>query len=357
MNINNILHYGIHTYSVSCTLTAKEYKQIKQSVPALQPTQQDYWSNSESYQIHLFRKSGIQLYLSRHGAIYMLKLRLEPCRILASTDPTALYQPTKKNYRRMVEIADTLLHSIHVPGSVDKMKICRLDCTVDLHLPDSEMTLQYIRLLKKGCTLAHYQRVFFQEKEHKAKDCKKANQHSLRQQCKSATFFAYDKTAQLQMINRFPSCLTRQNILRLEAELMRPAMKKKLGEQADSYHYLKAGARRSVSLIRWYLKRLFRKTEGHHIIFAAAATAVDQSKWKDTIRERLIFLLCKTSDGSFDTAIKKTQQHYQLSVSQMNRLLKRLNQLEISPITLPNSSKQPILPSLLSLLSLYSILG
>jgi len=350
------MRYGIHTYSVSCTLTAKEYKQIKESVLALQPTE-DYWSNIESYQINLFRTKSIKLYLSHHDAIYTLKIRLEPCRILDNADPAALYQPTKKNYRRIVEIADRLLHSIHVPRSVDKMKICRLDCTVDLHLPDGETTLQYIRLLKKGCILAHYRRVFFQEKEHKAKDCKEANRHSLRQKCKSATFFAYDKIAQLQMIDRFPSDLAGQNILRLEAALMRPAMKKKLGEQADSYHYLKAGARQSVSLIRWYLKKLFRKTKGHHVTFAAAAAAVHQSKWKDKIKERLIFLLCKTSDGSLNTAIKKTQQHFQLSASQMDRLLKRFNQLGISPITLPNSSKQKILPSLLSLLSLCSILG
>ncbi len=114
-----------------------------------------------------------------------------------------------------------------------------MDCTVDLYLPGEAVTLEYIRIMKKGCILPHYKKDRFKENEKKAKDVTEANNHSCRQFCKSAAFFAYDKTAQLKMTDRLTEQLVESNVLRFEAELKRPAMKKHLGKQDSNYYYLK----------------------------------------------------------------------------------------------------------------------
>ncbi len=189
---------GVHTYAVGMTLTAEQYYDMKDRLGALlRKTTGDYWSKAEHYTVDNFRKQGVWLYLSRMDTIYRVKVRIEPCRVLASGDPTALFQANKKQYREMVGQVDSLLQPYSLPRSVDRMKISRLDLTCDLAFKEPEMVQQYIRTLQKAFVLLHYKRVRFREGDGKVKDAREANQHSCRQQCRQAAFFAYDKTAQL----------------------------------------------------------------------------------------------------------------------------------------------------------------
>jgi len=306
---------GIHSYAVSMVLTAKEYCEI-QKIPNFVDNGSNYFSNVERYCSRMLDDKGIKIYLSKHGSIYTLKIRLEPCRILDSDNPIALYKPTKSNYLKMYKAADKLLKPFHVPRSIDNMKICRLDCTVDLYLSDGKQVLEYIRALQKGCVLPGYKRDKFKESEHKAKDIKEANSHSCRQHCKSAVFFAYDKTAQLQMTDRVTECIVGKNVLRLEAELERPAMKMHLNEQDNNYHFLKSGSLEAANIICWYIKRVSRKTIGTHVTFAKAKQIVQDAVLKEKTKEQLIYLLRKTSDSNLEQAMKKTRSKFSLSLSQ-----------------------------------------
>ncbi len=257
-NKTDNFNFGVHTYAVSKVLTSKQYFEIKSSFNGKCDCSGNYFTSNEEIYFHRFSKMGIKIYLSRSESIYTLKVRLEPCRILNSENPAALYQPMKKSYNKIVDKADKLLESINIPYAIDKMKICRMDCTVDLYLQSKDITLGYIRILKKGCILPHYKKDCFKENEKKAKDIAEANKHSFRQSCKSAAFFTYDKTAQLQMTDRLTEQLVDKNVLRLEAELKRPAMKKHLGKLDSNYHYLKNGAKQGSKIIKWYLKRMLK---------------------------------------------------------------------------------------------------
>ena len=332
---------GIHTYSVGMTLTAKQYYKIKGKLSDfLHLNEADYWSGQEHYQIDEFEDKGVKIYLSHFQKLYLLKVRLEPCRVLGHDNPAALYQPTKESYRKLVKKTDKLLKEYSIPKSIDEMKICREDITCDLYFKESAIVGEYIRILQKSFLLPHYKRVYFREKDRKAKNAKTANRHSCRQQCKSAAFFAYNKTAQLQMIERFPDCLSGNNILRLEAELKREALKKRVGKQTDNYHYLKAGAKQACQVIRWYLKRLFRRADGSHLRYQEAVQLIQKKISKKKTRERLEYLLRKASDSqSLDAALCKTQDKFNLSNSQTNHLLELCRKLSLCPLTLPNASK------------------
>lgn len=206
-------------------------------------------------------------------------------------------------------------------------------------------------MIQKGAELPHYRRVYFREKDKKVKNAKTANHHSCRQQCKSAAFFAYDKTAQLQMIDRFPDHLSGSHILRLEAELKREALKKQVGKQADNYHYLKAGAEKAKTVIEWYLKRLFHRAKGTHLRYQDAVRLVRKNVTKHKTQERLLYLLRKVSDSqSLDAALRKTREHFGLSAGQCSRLLTKLDELGIHPVTLPNQSPCEVLPPLIDIL-------
>ncbi len=101
------INTGIHTYSVSTALTAKQYYKIKDHFEnALRQEQSDYWMGKERYVINQFEKQGIKFYLSHFQKLYRLKIRIEPCRVLGGDNPAALYQPSRKSYKEMGSITN-----------------------------------------------------------------------------------------------------------------------------------------------------------------------------------------------------------------------------------------------------------
>ena len=138
------------------------------------------------------------------------------------------------------------------------MKLNRADVTMNLVFPETRLVDAYLRILKNSLILPHYKLDWFREEEHKAKDCKSANAHSHTQRCKSASFFVYDKTAQLEMINKFPASSADKKILRLEAQLRRGAMRKWVGkdEMESTYKTLKSLCGQGEKIILWYLRRI-----------------------------------------------------------------------------------------------------
>ena len=94
---------GVHTYAIGMTLTAAQYYEIKDGLgDFLRKSDGNYWSRSEHYTVDAFREQGVWLYLSRMDTIYRVKVRIEPCRVLTSGDPTALFQADKKQYHAIV---------------------------------------------------------------------------------------------------------------------------------------------------------------------------------------------------------------------------------------------------------------
>jgi hypothetical protein len=92
----------------------------------------------------------------------------------------------------------------------------RADYTQNHCFSDAELVQAYLRILKKSRVLPHYRVEEFREEEGKTKDVREANRHSYKQSCKSAAFFAYDKTAQLAMLGEEGAKLKSGRILRLE---------------------------------------------------------------------------------------------------------------------------------------------
>ncbi len=98
---------GIHTLSFGRALTGKAYHEIlRAALIAGMPVeaQNDYFSDSSTHTLLGLQKRGIVIYLSRpKRTVYMLKLRIEPERLLGNTDAQALWQCEKGEWKRLVK--------------------------------------------------------------------------------------------------------------------------------------------------------------------------------------------------------------------------------------------------------------
>lgn len=311
----------------------------------------DYWQESRSYQSDCFADQGIKLFISRiSDTPWGLKIVVHPMLVQGETDRSVLYRPScKKDYKALVKAVDKLLARADIPCSVDAMTLYRVDVTTNLIFRKPTPVNAYIRILKKGRLLPNYCLDWFREYEEKAQNCKRANEHSYKQKCRSAAFFVYDKTAQLEMIEKFPKALIGKHVLRLEAQLRRKGMKKWLsGKKLESnWEIIRELNKNAKHIVQWYLKRTQPKCE-RYVRYKDAVQMITDLTCKRNMRERMLYLLRKTSDSrDLTIALSKLKDKFDLTSGQVDNVLKKFRKLGISPITLANSSDLEELPPIL----------
>lgn len=343
------IQIGIDTISFRHNLSFKQKKAIikeMKGLPKFKNNEYDYEYPSHKYTSDYFAKQGVKLQISRtEENPWELLVIIHPTLVLGENDRSALYYASKSSYNKIVKTVDKILKQINVPFSLDDMPLYRLDVTVNLIFDDGRLVVEYIRILKKSKILPHYKLDWFCEKEKKAKDCKLANRHSHKQRCKSAAFFIYDKTAQLEMIDHFPDALMGKKVLRLEAQLRRKTLKKWVPDKApgSNWEIIRDVYKNRKKIIKWYLDRI--QPAGRYVRYKDAVALIKDAKLKEKTKKRMLYLLRKTSDkDSLTAALKDLKSEYHLTGSQCRTILKKFQKLGISPITLPNSSELDELP-------------
>ena len=343
------IQIGIDTISYYHCLSPKQKRKIMEKLTALpqfRPIKENYEHDSYKYASGYFAEQGVKLQISRiAGNPWGLLVIIHPTLVLGEDDRSALYQASKSSYNKIVRAVDKMLKSVNVPCSLDDMSIYRPDVTANLIFDDGGLVDEYIRILKKSKILPHYRLDWFREKEKKAEDCKLANRHSHKQRCKSAAFFIYDKTAQLEMIDHFPDALMGKKVLRLEAQLRRKTLKKWVPDKAlgNDWEIIRDVYKNRKKIIKWYLDRI--QPVGKYVRYKDAVGLIEDAKLKEKTRDRMLYLLRKTSDKeSLTAALKDLKAEYHLTGSQCRTVLRKFRKLGISPITLPNSSEFDELP-------------
>ena len=344
---------GIHTYEISQPLTKKQFLAVYAQMHAKGRLihNKKGGGSCESYVLLDKEMPGIMvtLYRLRQSRTYRVSIKIEPCRVLGSDDdPTELYQYSWKSYGKLQKRCDRYLEELCVPGGIDDMQICRCDLTCNLVLDGQEYVDAYLRILKKSCLIPGYKADAFKVHERKAKNPQQANQHSHCIRCKQASLLCYDKIGQLKMIGRCPDKLEDAAILRLEAQLTRPALKRTLGKKALWYNgaLLKEASNEAVSVIQSYLNKMF-PCNGIHLRYKDAMSAVRRVKKKEQ-RERMLYLLRKASDAAtLDSAAQKVKDHYtDVNSKKRKKIYANFDKQGINPITLPNNSHIEKIPSL-----------
>ena len=237
---------GVHTFEVGQPLTKEQFT-VALNLAHARGKLIHNKKVQESYVLLDQQMPGITvtLYPIYPRRTYRVNIRIEPCRVLGSDDPTALYQYTKKSFHKLQQFCDRYLEMLCIPGSIETMKVSRCDLTCNLGFPDQQYVDAYLRILKKSHMIPGYKADIFKTNAKKAKDPNQANQHSHCIRCKQASLLCYDKIDQLKMVGRCPHELEDAAILRLEVQLKRPALKRMLGKKAleNNATLLKAAAK------------------------------------------------------------------------------------------------------------------
>lgn len=346
---------GIDSFSCTYGLTPKQKDSILGALrmrPKFQTRYSDYFDRTYDYTSDCFARQGLKLRVSRHkGSVWNLTVTIHPTLLLGDTDRSALFHPNKKTVTEVMRGADTTLKQIHCPCKLKDMKLYRVDVTVNLIFETAALVEGYLRILKKSLILPRYHVEQFKKGEGKAKDCKEANRHSYKQSCKAASFFAYDKTAQLEMIDSSPASLAGKRVLRLEVQLRRKGMRKWVGrDQMDNNDkVLKTLYEKAGDILRWYLERLQLKGQ-RHVRYKEAKEMIDGLRSEKT-RKRMLYLLRKASDRKrLSDAIEDLRAEFGLKSGQITRVLKKFDKLGISPITLTNVDSKGSLLALVGFL-------
>ena len=245
------------------------------------------------------------------------------------------------------------LEEMCIPGKLENIPFSRCDLTCNMVFCSQDYVDAYLRILKKSCLIPKYQVDHFKNNEKKAKDPQRANQHTYCIRCKQASFLCYDKINQLEMTGRCPERLDDLAILRLEAQLKRPSLKRALGKRAleSNDKLLKTASGQADSVIRSYLNRMF-PCSGTHLRYEDAVSAIRKVK-KEKRREPMLSLLRKVSDSAtLDNAARKLD----VSDKKLKKLYEEFDKQGVNPITLPNSSSIAEIPPLNKLVCEENIL-
>ena len=347
------LQSGVHTFEISQTLTKKQFQEVRH-VARFRGKMIPSQGKQESYTMLDKEMPGITVTLHRlyHHRTYRVNVKIEPCRVLGSDDPTDLYRYSKESYQKLQKGCDRYLKILRIPGGMEDMPVSRCDLTCNLIFENQDYVDVYLRILKKSRLIPGYKVDRFCVYEKKAKNPIRANKHSHCIRCKQASLLCYDKIDQLKMDNRCPHELEAAAILRLEAQLKRPALKRTLGkdDMKDNQTLLKAASRQAMPAIQSYLARIF-PCRGLHLRYRDAVSAVEEVG-KEKLRQQMGCLIRKMSDAaSWDSAAQKLRTHYKnVSDKREKVIYSKFDALDINPITLPNSSSIKQVPSLIQLI-------
>ncbi len=314
-----------------------------------------------------FSDDGITLYANQFkgAGTSGIIVRANPCVVQSKQfEPTELYEPTETSLRKLSDQVNEYLETFDYTRDstpteyydplfdATQMSLSRIDPCANILCDSEEEMKQLKRLFTKAAIIPHYWRDFFPEDSKMVKDPVKANKHSYRQSCGSnkskkksrknrASITVYDKKYQLQQINRCPAELMDKHMLRIEAELTRSAFLHmvKDTDRNNPLALIKAVYNKTPQILYKYMKRMFL-VEGVFVTYNEAVDCINSANFKADTKERMLYLVRKTSDSdNLTNALKKTQKQFHLSDQGITRLLKKFEKLGINPITLPNSSK------------------
>ena len=115
----------------------------------------------------------------------------------------------------------------------------------------------------------------------------------------------------------------------------------------DNPSLLKAALEHALPVISSYLTRIFPCT-APHLRYEDALYSVMENVKKERLREQMLFLLRKTSDGTrLDTAAQKSREAYtDVNNKRWKKILDKFEALNVTPITLLNAGKLKSLPHL-----------
>ena len=352
---------GIHTFSLYHKLSYTEAQNLIELLKKrgyYYPLKENNWNYKGTYKSNLYADLGVQIYIYHYYFYSGFTLRITPCSLLKESYAAEnLYHPSSTDNHETEERLNYILNDLEIKSDLgeiitaNEMSVCRVDPCINVYLDSDDEILEYLRILKKSTFIPHYHVAKFEETSSHVKNVEGANKHSYHIKSRRAEFTAYDKIYEMQQGNRCPDELGDTHILRIEAELKRDALIKRLDrdEMCSNGKLLKSTAKNANGILVSFLERMQIGT-GNHVRYCDAEARIEKAKFENKLKDRMLYLIRKVSDSNLSSALDSMCKEYNLNSNQCDRILNRFDELGISPITLRNNSQFESLPSLISIL-------
>lgn len=268
---------GIHTYSLyhkAPYTEAQKLIELLQDQGCCYPKTENDSGYNGTYISDLYTALGVKIYIYRYYLYSGFSTKITPCSLLKEKYAAEmLYQPTSHDNWELMNKLNKILSNLEVKSDSDDpirahhMSICRADPCINFYLDSNDEVPEYLRILKKSSLIPFYRVVRFDETSPGVKNIEEANNHSYRIKSKRAEFTAYDKIYQMQQNPYCTDELENVHIFRIEAELKRDALLKRLdkNEICSEENILKAVARDVVKILTRFLNKM-RIGTGDHIL-------------------------------------------------------------------------------------------
>lgn len=269
------------------------------------------------------------------------KLIVTPASELQGKDcPLGLFSSRHDDAEELLAHLWKYLSQLDILEDKRDFTVTRLDLTTDIYFPaDTDLALM-IKILRKSLGSNRYCQVYFDDSEANRHSCEFALSASIKKkQSPQVVFKAYDKIYELQKSNRCPKEDQKKKILRLELTLCREALLKRLkidrkASQEDILHEAVKHQKKIMKKV-WHL---LSPCSSDYVRYNQATKEIQNSKYTDTIKAKMLFLLRKTSDSNdLATAIGKLTKEYSLSEKEIKKVLQHFDDLGIHPVTIPQN--------------------
>ena len=349
---------GIHTvelylnqmpYAEVQTIVEDLYHLQRQTGEAIiVQTKKDSLNVRGAYEVHGYWPEGMLMKVyqesQRPSAIRII---LNPSTLITREYvPERLYWPKKKFLKQMVkfiqeEFENTKQHR-KWQFDVERLSLSRVDITWNLYFPAEADLTEVIRLFKHGYRKKKDRVVTF-------RDAKK-DRHSFRVVYPDVVLTVYDKSFQVRQKHR--ETIEGMQILRIEVSLKRSAYLRmlKLPVGVDYDEVLQDAVISMSKVLKKYLKRMF-PCVGRHLTYPTAVKEIQEKVADEVLREKMMFLLNKASrSDSLSMAMEKTMVEYGMGKKDVEKLLKKFDQVDVNPITFKKDSKMKELPGIRKML-------
>jgi len=240
------------------------------------------------------------------------------------------------DYSRIKRYVKLALRIVYDDESLyDNHNLVRIDYRVDIKVPSASERELYLLLYNK--TRSSFKRLRKEKNNYKT---------TIYHSCKSIQTTVYDKNEHCKFQNRKPADWER-DMIRFEIRLKNPHIYNRTrasGEVKCLFTFFQEEVFKEY--VQRYLFKIF--PIGDFYRFDLAEELISSSKYSLTIKRRLKHFLGKVSNGNLDTPL---HNYYSDSINKdtYNKRLQNFKELNVNPITIPQTYKVEKLPSLLKI--------
>ena len=272
---------------------------------------------------------------------------VSPALLMKQSTPNGLLPSRRKECKSLITHIDKLLRKTKSGLRCKAMKLSQMSIDLRLDLHNSWMPLTYLDVIRKGFLPRHYQDRPFGESDTRCA-ASVVNNHACRFSCKTVDLLVGDAKAFGNIDNGFrwtEGAIPDKTELCFQIRLSRRAIRRNVKGKTLKKHSdaLASLAGQSEQLIANLLDRM-KLLEGRFVCYAYAKKMISEIKRKG-IKRKLTELTNLIHQGASLTEASETvQQMYGIDNRRRNWLFRKYKKLGISPVILPDSSKDDLPP-------------